>query len=251
LEKTGYEHPSANPEVIQKKSDNYLEKTGYSNPMMNPEVKQKWHDSLLANTGYLYPMQNPESKEKSINTYYAKTGYKHPMQNPEVIEKSRQTCIEKYGVPSCMQNSEVAEKNGKSAFNGYDYITPNDKTLKCQGYERFALDYLFIKKQWLEEDIINERTEVPIIFWMDDEKKLHRHYVDIYVVSKNKCIEVKSEWTFEKEANEILLKQKFAKEQGFVYQIWVYDSKGNRLQSLNLNLGQKIKFYLLIIYEIL
>jgi len=56
--------------------------------------------------------------------------------------------------------------------------------------------------------------------------------VDIYIKSKNKCIEVKSLYTFEKEEEEIFLKQESAKILGYAYQIWIYDGKGNRLNKI-------------------
>jgi hypothetical protein len=57
--------------------------------------------------------------------------------------------------------------------------------------------------------------------------KKHRHYVDIFIKSLNKCIEVKSTWTSEKKNDNIFLKQKSAKEMGYAYEIWVYDGKKN------------------------
>ncbi len=58
--------------------------------------------------------------------------------------------------------------------------------------------------------------------------KQHVHFVDIFIKSQNRCIEIKSTWTFEK--HNVLLKQKAAKELGYPYrdEIWVYDRKGNK-----------------------
>ena len=52
--------------------------------------------------------------------------------------------------------------------------------------------------------------------------------MDIFIPSKNKCIEVKSTWTAEKKKDNIFLKQSAGKELGYNYEIWVYDSKGVR-----------------------
>jgi hypothetical protein len=55
--------------------------------------------------------------------------------------------------------------------------------------------------------------------------------VDIFIPSKNLCIEVKSLWTLKKVKSNIFIKQKTAKELGYNYEIWVYDSKGNKIET--------------------
>jgi len=57
-----------------------------------------------------------------------------------------------------------------------------------------------------------------------------KHYVDIFIKSENKCIEVKSTWTAEKKKDNIFLKQNAAKDLGYKYEIWVYDGKGVRVE---------------------
>jgi hypothetical protein len=45
------------------------------------------------------------------------------------------------------------------------------------------------------------------------------------------CIELKSLWTLKKVKSNIFIKQKTAKELGYNYEIWVYDSKGNKIET--------------------
>jgi hypothetical protein len=54
--------------------------------------------------------------------------------------------------------------------------------------------------------------------------------VDIFIPCQNKCIEVKSTWTFITQKETIFLKQQAAKELGYLYEIWVYDGKGNKVE---------------------
>ena len=42
-------------------------------------------------------------------------------------------------------------------------------------------------------------------------------------------IEVKSTWTAEKKKDCIFLKQNASKEQGYLYEIWVYNGKGEKI----------------------
>ena len=44
------------------------------------------------------------------------------------------------------------------------------------------------------------------VIYEDEYGKKHRHYVDIFIPSQNKCIEVKSNWTAKINQNNIFLK---------------------------------------------
>lgn len=51
------------------------------------------------------------------------------------------------------------------------------------------------------------------------------------IKNQNKCIEVKSTWTIKDKKANIFNKQKAAKELGYNYEIWVYDKKGNKVET--------------------
>jgi hypothetical protein len=57
---------------------------------------------------------------------------------------------------------------------------------------------------------------------------MHRHFVDIFIPSKNLCIEVKSSWTMQKP--NVFFKQTSGKLLGYAYEIWVYDCKGTKIE---------------------
>lgn len=82
----------------------------------------------------------------------------------------------------------------------------------------------------LEEDMITSRKEVPEIWYNDKTNKKRRHFVDIYIKSQNRCIEVKSRWT-NQEKNNVFEKQAAAIELGYKYEIWIYNEKGNKLET--------------------
>jgi len=95
----------------------------------------------------------------------------------------------------------------------------------CQGYEPFALDKLIKEENISEEDIITGCKNVPQIWYNDENGKKHRHYVDIYISSQNRCIEVKSTWTAKIHKSNIYLKQEAAKQLGYQYEIWIFNAK--------------------------
>jgi hypothetical protein len=113
-----------------------------------------------------------------------------------------------------------------------DYSMPSGKIIKIQGYENKALDEL-LRNNFGEDDIINGSKNVPTIWYNDGTGKKHRHFVDIYLPSINKCIEVKSTWTFKKQKDIVFFKQQAAKELGYLYEIWVYDNKGAKVEFYN------------------
>jgi len=90
-------------------------------------------------------------------------------------------------------------------------------------------DELFHQENIDENDIITGCKNVPTIWYTDVTEKRRRHFVDIFIPLKNKCIEVKSLWTFGKQKETIFLKQQAAKELGYLYEIWIYYSKGNKV----------------------
>jgi hypothetical protein len=251
LKKYGVEYPSQSKELQQKSRDTSLAKFGSEYASQTGLFKMKVKETWLKSLGVSYPMQSQEVKNKSKITYMKNFGVDHPMKNQEFKNKIRQiilekygveyysqtkdcqdkikdTCFKKYGVEHPQQNSEIAEKTSKKCYKSKLFIFPSGNEIKCQGYEPFALSDL-IKNNIDEIDIKTGAKNVPTIWYNDPDGKKHRHYVDIFIPSQNKCIEVKSTWTAEKKKDCIFFKQKAAKELGYEYEIWIYDNKGNKI----------------------
>ena len=55
----------------------------------------------------------------------------------------------------------------------------------------------------------------------------------LMIKNQNKCIEVKSIWTFEKKKDNVLLKQTTAKELGYLYEIWIFNPNGKLIKVIN------------------
>jgi hypothetical protein len=121
------------------------------------------------------------------------------------------------------------EKCSKNAYKLKEYTLPSGNIIKIQGYENYALDEL-LQDDILEEDIINGCKNVHEIWYEDENNKKHRHYVDIFIPSQNRCIEVKSTWTAKKKKDFIFLKQQAGKELGYNYEIWIYNGKGKKIE---------------------
>ena len=230
LKNHGVENPFQSKEIKEKMKTTWLEKYGVENPRQSYEVKEKSKATCLKNLGVEYPGQSQEVKEKSKATCLKNFGVEYSLQSQEVKEKGKETCLKKYNVKHHTQNAEVAEKMSKASYSRKDYILPSGKIIHVQGYEHYALDELV--KVFNEEEIITGSGSVPEIWYDDDEGNKHRHFVDIFISSQNKCIEVKSSWTGEKKNDNIFKKQKAGKRLGYNYEIWIYNSKGVKVECI-------------------
>jgi hypothetical protein len=251
LEKYGCEYGLQNEEVKYKKKITYLKNYGVENPLQCKEIKEKCKATCLEKYGVEHVSQSDTFKTKIKNTnlekygteYFTQTnimkdktkqtvlnkyGVDHISKLPEFRENCKKTCLQKYGVEYAMQCPEVIENNIKSSYYFKEYKMPSGKVIKIQGYENYALDELI--KYIDETDIITGAKNVPEIWYLACGDKERRHFVDIFIPSQNKCIEVKSTWTFKKQKDIVFLKQTKAKEIGYLYEIWVYDKKGNKVQ---------------------
>ena len=199
---------------------------GCENYFQNEEIKNKIKQTNLQKYGVEYICQNQEIKEKIRKTCLKKYGVEHPSYDKNIQNKITQTNIIKYGVEHLMKDPNYLENMFKKAHKFKEFIFPSGRIDKIQGYEHLALNELIINEKINESDIITGCKNVPEILYNDENGKKHSHFVDIFIPSQNKCIEVKSTWTFQKQ--NVLLKQKAAKELGYKYEIWVYDKKSNK-----------------------
>ena len=225
LKKYGVEFLVHNKEIKDKIICTNLEKYGCKNPAQNTDVKNKIKNTNIEKYGFDNPAKHIDCINKMKQTNLKKYGVEFPLQNSEIYSKQVKTNIEKYGVENCSQNPEVSIKQQKSCYRLKEYVMPSGKIIHYQGFEHFAIRNL-LNDNIKEEDILTCKTKTPVIFYIDNNKR-RRHFIDIFVPSKNLCIEVKSQYTININYDVILLKQQFSKELGYNYEIWVYDRKGN------------------------
>jgi hypothetical protein len=196
--------------------------------LKSPIIREKIQETNIKKYGYKNPQQNEEIKNKTNNTILDKYGSTCIFKTPYFKEKTIQTNLEKYGVPHHSQNPEVSELILKNSYCKKEYIMPSGNILYLQGYEPFMLDYLLMIENIDEDNIFTKRNEVPEIWYSDKIGKKRRHYVDFYIKSQNRCIEVKSTFTNQAK-NNVFEKQTAAKNLGYLYEIWIFDKNGNLL----------------------
>jgi hypothetical protein len=225
LKKYGVENPFQLEEIKEKIKFTNLEKYGVENPTYSKEIREQTKKKCFEKYGVEHTCKLPhviaKLKESNLNKYNSE----YPFQSNKYQEIFKAKCLEKYGVENPQQVPEIAEKAAKNSYRRKSYILPSGKELICQGYEPSALDKLMKEENISEEDIVTGCKNVPQIWYNDEQNKKHRHYVDIYIPSQNRCIEVKSTWTAEKKKDNIFLKQNAAKELGYNYEIWIFNGK--------------------------
>ena len=227
--KYGVNNPFQSDSIKEKIKNTNLEKYGVENPTYSKEIRQETIKKCLQKYGVEHTCQLDIVKQRRKESIIKKYGTEYPFQSEKYKEHFKNVCLEKYGVENPQQIPEIAEKASKNSYRKKIYLFPSGKEITCQGYEPFALDKLIKEDNICEDDIITGFCKaiknVPNLWYDDEQCKKHRHYVDIFIPSQNRCIEVKSTWTAEKKKDNIYLKQNAAKNLGYNYEIWIYNSK--------------------------
>jgi hypothetical protein len=213
---------------IENRKETHLKSCGFTTNLKCQLTKEKIKNTNLIKYGCEHNSQSEEIKNKKKLTLLNNYGVEYPTQSEIIKQKSKETSQKNYGTDHPSQNADYAEKHSKTSYNKKKYTFLSGKIITIQGFEKFALDFLLNNENINEDDIITGCKNVPTIWYNDESGKKHRHYVDIFIPSQNKCIEVKSTWTAEKKKDCIFLKQNAAKELGYEYEIWIYDNKGNK-----------------------
>jgi hypothetical protein len=226
LKKYGVKYVLQVKEIKDKCDKTIKEKYGVDNISQLDKIKEKKYNTCQLNHGVNISFESDKIKSKIKNTFIQKYGVDNPFKSESIKETIKNNNLIKYGVENPQQIPEIAEKSHKNAYKRKYYTLPSGNQIYCQGYEPFALDKLINEDNIFENDIITGPKNVPTIWYNDISGKKHRHYVDIFIPSQNKCIEIKSTWTIEKNKDNIFLKQYTAKELGYNYEIWVYNNKG-------------------------
>lgn len=199
-EKYGVENVFQLKSVKQQSGKTKNNKYGNKN-YRNDEQRGK---TILEKYGCINVFQNEEIKEKSRQTNFEKLGVFYPMQNDKVKEKSCQTNINNLGVPYTHQNKKIFEKSFKIEYD--------DNGLSYQGtYEKDFLEHC------KELGLIHLISKPESIKYLEKDDKRCYYHPDFYIEKLNLVIEIKSKYWWKIHKENISLKEKSTKEQGYNY----------------------------------
>ena len=230
IEKYGVEHTFQSEVIKDKVKQTMIERYGVENPMQQTEFKEKSQNTNLEKYGFKSHNQSNIIKEKKKQTTLRNYGVENPMKSKEVRDNFKHTMIVKYGVENPMQVPEFNDKSMKAAYKYKNYLFPCGTECLVQGYEPFALNIL-VEQGYTSKDIITDKINVPEIWYLNKESN-HRYFPDIYIPKENRIIEVKSTWTYEKEKDKNLLKDQACRNAGYIFEFWIFDDNGNRLEEI-------------------
>lgn len=269
LKRYGVKYVSQLKVVREKIKNTCLKNFGVENPLQSPLIQNKRIKTCLKRYGFKYSSQSDICKNKMIDTNIKRYGVSCVMKHQKIKDKRTQTCFKRYGVgtvtkldffkqkvkdtnfkrygvSSAMKLQKTKDKRIQTCLKRYGvehiaqakfaincfkfkkYTYPCGLVVSVQGYEHFALNDL-ITEGYTSSDIVTCRSKVPDIWYSDNNGKKHRYFVDIYLPNLNKMIEVKSDYTFNKHLEIVLLKANECINQGYLYEIWIYDYKGNKI----------------------
>ena len=155
-----------------------------------------------------------EKPTKKLASHYRSTCNNLECQKKINVLKSEEGMMNLYGVTNI---SHI-----KISFKPKLYTFPSGKIATLQGYEPIAIDILL--KTYNENDILVESKEIEyrigkIIY--NANGKLHRYYPDVYIISENNIVEVKSKYTYLQNLEINNLKQNACINAGFNFEFMI------------------------------
>jgi hypothetical protein len=101
------------------------------------------------------------------------------------------------------------------------------KKIQCAGYEGFAFDELLEKYE--EDEIKIDELQVPIIEYKD-KKGINKFWSpDIFIPKEKQIVETLPIWTHTRNPDRSYLRSNASFLEGYKYELWLYDSKGNKI----------------------
>ena len=183
---------------------------GVENCMQRNDVKKKFKNTMLERHGVEFSQQSDILKQKTRNTCIKHFGENHHMKNEFIKNKRLETIVRNDNFPGF--------------FKYKNYTFPSGNKVRIQGYENIALDKLL--EQYDECDILCKASEIcnkiGVIRYHHGGIK-HRFVPDIYIISINKIIEVKSRWTYGLHLEINKLKQQACIDAGFSFEFMFMD----------------------------
>lgn len=230
----GVKSPMKSKDIRERAENTNLKKYNVKNVFQNKKIKEKIRKTLLRKYKVDNPMKLKEIREKGKRTNLTKCGKEYPAQCLTIEQKNQSnnkrkiTCFKRYKVGNPMQNKTIFSKMLKKSYSRNEYILPSGKKIIIQGYERFAI--LDLLKIATEEDILNSEEIEPIDYILDGKER--KYFPDFKIKSMNKIIEIKGDWTIKIKPEQIKAKGDACKALGYAYEIWVYNSKGEKIDTI-------------------
>jgi len=249
LEKYGVENTYQLQKVLDKIKEKYGDNFGFRSEFFKEKSKEtcneKWgvdyhlqrpeiHKVITETMSEVYGgrgLGSDEIRNKIYDAIESKYGNRHPMHNEEIKKKLEDTHLDKHNETHHMKVSEFFDKHLKTSFKTKEYIMPSGKIVNVQGYEPYGINW-FLQNGYTEEDLIIETKDIEALigkvkYQNPLKNKESRYYPDFYVKSENCVIEVKSDYTYNKNKNINELKKSACIAAGLNFKFMIYTNVSN------------------------
>jgi len=132
--------------------------------------------------------------------------------------------LERHGHKHALQNRTSFEKMVKSSFSRAT-IKLCGQTRSVQGYEPLAIRYIRQLGVRPEDIAVGNDPRLPSFYWVHKDGSRRVYHPDIYVVSKNLIIEVKSTYTYKSNLTKNRMKRDAVIAAGYNFKFFVADPK--------------------------
>ncbi len=236
LVRYGVEWYQQSQEFREKSKKTCIEKYGVSSYSKTDEFIEKIKKTSLEKYDVNWPSMSEEVKNRTKQTCLIRYGKTHFMKNEIVKNRIFNSIASIYKADFYFQSDDFKEKtlykdqkaNNNKLFRVKNYYLPSGKVVQIQGYENFALDILINK--YNEDDIVVKnseiRKEIGSVKYTGIQGKPRTYLPDFFIKSEKKIIEIKSEYTFEKDRENNFLKRDACKAMQLEFEFWIINGKG-------------------------
>jgi endogenous inhibitor of DNA gyrase (YacG/DUF329 family) len=226
-----------NPDKLKKTEKTWRVKYGCANPSQNQKIKNKKIATCLKNFGVKHPQQSKAVRELTSKNVQRAYGYSNVGQVPEFQKKRKDTMVERFGAVNAMGNRKIRQRAyrraQKNKFSRKEYVL-GKRTVKVQGYEPQALDYILGLGKIQAKDIRVESDGLPAFeYTAAGVKKL---YFPDMLVSQNIIVEVKSTWTLlanNAQFSTVKRKRRACVSKGYKFKLLIMQSSGEKINIPN------------------
>ena len=208
LERFGVENPMELESIKNKISSTMLEKYETDNIFKNKDfIKSRFKEKY----GVHNPSMVKEFQEKKKITSLKNYGVEYPIRTKLIKDKIKKTNLERYGIefPIMLQDG----------FKIKEFKWKTGEVSLVQGYEPIVLKELE-DKGYTYEEVVTGPNSVPTIPYIFEGEE-HLYFPDIFIPKENLVIEVKSDYTLQKEWEKNKAKFSTVKSHGFDFQLQV------------------------------
>lgn len=230
LERHGVENALISKQAIQNREKRWMDNHGVRGNMGVKEIRERAEATCMKNRGVKRVIGTEENEKRRFEVLMEKYGSNTTLHSPQY----KNTMMTKYNCEHSMQNPDSFMKMLKTSLKLKQYTFPSGRIEYVQGYEPICLDYLLVKEGIDEDDIVVTPSKVPEMLY-EFEGRTCKYYVDIYIKSQDRAIEVKSHFTYRSDRAMNDAKWETASTKYTRFDVYVFDLKWGALTRLQLS----------------